>query len=162
MNKQLERFLQDNNIKLTNLSNKVISMLNPDSEEFIISSSLVVKNVGGYLRKIAQSSAANMKGGTVLPSEYFGVNSKSYFADVNSVNYNDANPQFTRVAIPSTFKGGAKKEYNFLSVSQMKKYYKNANKHYTQAVNQLLANVFRKSIKGGSITQKSLIEAFNN
>ena len=60
MNKQLERFLQDNNIKLSNLSNKVISMLNPDSEEAIISSS-VVKNVGGYLRKLAQSSGTNMK-----------------------------------------------------------------------------------------------------
>lgn len=161
MNKQLERFLQDNNIKLSNLSNKVISMFNPDSEEAIIASS-VVKNVGGYLRKLTQSSGTNMKGGTVLPSEYFGVNSKSYFADVESVNYNDANPQFTRVAIPSTFKGGAKNDYKFLSVSQMKKYYKNANKHYTQAVNKLLANVFKKSIKGGSITQKSLIEALNN
>ena len=161
MNKQLERFLQDNNIKASNLSTKVLSMMNPDSEEAIISSS-VVKSVGGYLRKLTQSSAENMKGGTVLPSEYFGVNSKSYFADVSSVNYNDANPQFTRVAIPSTFKGGAKKDYKFLSVAQMKKYYKNANKQYTQAVNQVLANVFRKSIKGGSITQKSLKEAFNN
>lgn len=160
MNKQLERFLQDNNIKLSNLSNKVVSMLNPDSEAIIASS--VVKNVGGYLKQLTQSSGTNMKGGTVLPSEYFGVTSKSYFPDVESVNYNDANPQFTRVAIPSTFKGGAKKDYKFLSVSQMKKYYKNANKHYTQAVNQLLANVFKKSIKGGSITQKSLIEAFNN
>ena len=161
MNKQLERFLQDNNIKASNLSTKVLGMMNPDSEEAVISSS-VVKSVGGYLRRLTQSSVENMTGGTVLPSEYFGVNSKSYFADVGSVNYNDANPQFTRVAIPSTFKGGAKKEYKFLSVAQMKKYYKNANKQYTQAINQVLANVFRKSIKGGSITQKSLKEAFNN
>lgn len=161
MNKQLERFLQDNNIKVSNLSNKVLSMMNPDSEEAIVSSS-VVKNVGGYLRKLTQESTENMKGGTVLPSEYFGVNSKSYFANVSSVNYNDANPQFTRVAIPSTFKGGAKNDYKFLTVSQMKKYYKNANKQYTQAINRMLANVFRKSIKGGSITQKSLKEALNN
>ena len=161
MNKQLERFLQDNNIKASNLSNKVLGMMNPDSEEAVISSS-VVKTVGGYLRRLTQSSVEKMKGGTVLPSEYFGVNSKSYFADVSSVNYNDANPQFTRLAIPSTFKGGAKKDYKFLSVSQMKKYYKNANKQYTQAVNQILANVFKKSIKGGSITQKSLKDAFNN
>lgn len=161
MNKQLERFLQDNNIKVSNLSNKVLSMMNPDSEEAIVSSS-VVKNVGGYLRKLTQESSENMKGGTVLPSEYFGVDSKSYFANVSSVNYNDANPQFTRVAIPSTFKGGDKNDYKFLTVSQMKKYYKNANKQYTQAINRMLANVFRKSIKGGSITQKSLKEALNN
>ena len=160
MNKQLDRFLQDNNIKASSLSNKVLGMMNPDSEEAIVSSS-VVKSIGGYVRKLTQSSMENMKGGTVLPSEYFGVKSESYFTDVSSVNYNDANPQFTRVAIPSTFKGGARKDYKFLSVSQMKKYYKKANKQYTHAVNQVLANVFRKSIKGGSITQKSLNEAFN-
>ena len=161
MNKQLERFLQDNNIKVSNLSNKVLSMMNPDFEEAIVSST-IVKSTGGYLRKLTQAFSEKLKGGTVLPSEYFGTNSKSYFSDVNSVNYNDANPQFTRPAIPSTFKGGTKKNYKFLTVSQMKKYYKNANKQYTQSVNQALANVFKKSIKGGTITQASLKEAFNN
>lgn len=161
MNKQLERFLQDNNIKSANLSEKVLRMMNPDSEEAVISSS-VVKSIGGYLRRLSMKmSTESKKGGTVLPSEFFGINSKSYFANVNTTNYTDANPQLTRAAIPSTFKGGAKNDYKFLSVTQMKKYYKNANKQYTNAVNQMIGSVFKRAIKGGTITQKSLKEAFN-
>lgn len=124
-----------------------------------------IKTTGGFIR-----SQTTMKriggGGTDLPMEYFGNTSGNYQTDVSTPNYADASPNETRMAIPETFKGGANKsksKYKFVSVGGMRKNFdKDHNKESTRKVNKLLENVYSNAIKGGKITQRSLMNAFNN
>ena len=158
MNSAVNRFLNDNDVDPTSLSDKVLDSLAFDGA--LESNTLV----GGFLRKLAKSydSAQKMSGGSaVLPSEYFGKVSNSYFSDVTSTTVSDASPTVTRPALSATFKGGAKSgNYKFVSVAQLKKLYKNANKEYAKATNFMLEKMFQRTIKGGKITQKSLKTVF--
>jgi hypothetical protein len=162
MNTAFERFLQDNNINVSKLSQKVVTMLSP--LEDMKTKSNQITSTGGYLRHLSQAvkKSPNQKGGTSLPIEFFGKTSNNYHADVSTINFTDATPQMTRHEILSTFKGGgALKSYKFVSVGELRKQNSNANKEYAYKVNKMLTRVYTRAIKGGGITQKSLINSFN-
>lgn len=160
MNSAYEQFLKDNKINPNNLSNKVIEMLLP-VENAPFTKSPMIKTTGGFIRSL--STIKQGGGATVLPMEYFGKTSNSYHADVSTTNFTDATPQLTRLAIPATFKGGASdtKKYKFYSVAEMKKIDPKANKATTAEVNEVLKNVYKRAMKGGKITMKSLEASFN-
>jgi len=161
MNTVLENFLQDNNVNRLKLSKKVIAMLPLGDEKKMKTESTQIKSTGGFLRNLSKKYKQS-GGGTVLPSEYFGKMSNSYHAEVATTNFTDATPKLVRQAIASTFKGGATKKYKFVTVPDLKKYNPLANKMYAERVNEVLKNVYLRAIKGGKMTEKSLIESFNN
>ena len=160
MNSSLNKFLNDNGVNPSKLSDRVLKTLSFEEDELEDK-----KMIGGFLRKLAHSyegSCRKIEGGaTVLPSEFFGKASGSYFADVTSTTVSDASPVLTRPAMASTFKGGSSGGYKFVSVKQLKKVYRSANKEYTKATNFLLEKMLKRTIKGGKITQKSLKAVFD-
>tara|TARA_B100000405_G_scaffold67767_1_gene46445 strand:- start:560 stop:1045 length:486 start_codon:yes stop_codon:yes gene_type:complete len=161
MNSSLNKFLNDNGVNPSKLSDRVLKTLSFEDDELE-----ETQLIGGFLRKLANSYEGGSRklagGSTVLPSEYFGKTSGSYFTDVTSTNVSDASPVLTRPAMTSTFKGGASGGgYKFLSVKQLKKVYKSANKEYAKATNFLLEKMLKRTIKGGKITQKSLKAVFD-
>tara|TARA_B100000405_G_C16600177_1_gene380127 strand:- start:378 stop:860 length:483 start_codon:yes stop_codon:yes gene_type:complete len=160
MNSSLNKFLNDNGVNPSKLSDRVLKTLSFEEDELDEK-----KLIGGFLRKLSNSYEGGSQkiegGGTTLPSEYFGKASGSYFTDVSSTTVSDASPVLTRPAMTSTFKGGASGGYKFLSVKQLKKVYKSANKEYTKATNFLLEKMLKRTIKGGKITHKSLKAVFD-
>lgn len=157
MNSAYETFLMDNKIDTSKMSNKVVEMM-LSVEHAPFTKSPVIRSTGGFIRQL--STIKQGGGAIVLPSEYFGKASNSYHADVSTTNFTDATPQLTRLAIPATFKGGAK-YYKFVSVADMKKINPKANKATTAEVNKVLKNVYSRAMKGGKITGRSLEESFN-
>jgi hypothetical protein len=155
LNPAYQQFFADNQIDPRKLSNKVIQMMMPIEYG---SFTPVIKSTGGFIRQLSTKQA----GGAILPGEYFGKASGSYHSDVSTTNYTDATPRLTRLAIPATFKGGkTNKPYKFYSVSSFKKFNSDANKALTAEANNVLKEVYSNAIKGGNITQKSLISSFN-
>lgn len=155
MNTEFSKFLEDHKVSA---SESVMKMMTVDDDEF----SSKQFTIGGFIRKLSLRSTQN--GGTSLPSEYFGVNSKSYFSNVPSINYNDANPQFTRPAINQTFAGGKyiknPKKYKFVLVKYLKKYFKKANKQDAENINALITRALVSSIKERKISKESLVKQF--
>lgn len=151
----LAEFFHDNGINPNTVSKTVYKMM--DVKEY--DEEVHGKTLGGYLRTLYVQNG----GTTVLPSEYFGRNSKSYVPNVSARNISDATPTITRPAMAATFKGGAKrsnKKYTFLNVSDLKKFSKFANKKDKEYVNEMLSDVFSNAIKNKKITVKSLKDAF--
>lgn len=152
--KGLEEFFSDNGINANNISPTVRKMMNVDE--------MNDQTIGGYLRTLYVQNG----GSTTLPSEYFGRNSGSYVSDVSSRNISDATPTITRPAMNDTFKGGkacaggGNKRYDFVSVPDLKKMSKFANKKDKDFVNEMLTNIYSNAIKNKKITVKSLKEAF--
>lgn len=147
----LEEFFSDNGINPNSISPTVRKMMNVDE--------MNDQTIGGYLRTLYVQNG----GSTTLPSEYFGRNSGSYVSDVSSKNISDASPTLTRPAMNETFKGGkgcGKKKYNFVSVPDLKKMSKFANRKDKDFVNEMLTNIYSNAIKNKKITVKSLKEAF--
>jgi hypothetical protein len=148
----LEEFFSDNGINPNNISTTVRKMMNIDEMDD--------QTVGGYLRTLYVQNG----GSTTLPSEYFGRSSGSYVSNVSYKNISDATPTITRPAINETFKGGKgcgqKKKYNFVSVPDLKKMSKFANRKDKDFVNDMLTSIYSNAIKNKKITVKSLKEAF--
>ena len=147
----IEEFFADNGINANKVSPTVRKMMNIDE--------MNDQTIGGYLRTLYVQNG----GSTVLPSEYFGRNSGSYVSDVSAKNISDATPTITRPAMNETFKGGKgclKKKYNFVSVPDLKKMSKFANKKDKDFVNDMLTNIYTNAIHNKKITVKSLKDAF--
>lgn len=163
MDQKMNKFLNENSVNPSHLSDKVLRSLSFEKDVIENEKSIV----GGFIKKLTrafESSEYKAEGGTgtVLPSEYFGNSSASYFTNVTSTVISDASPIVTRPALPSSFKGGAKPRnaIRFVSVGQLKNIYKNANKVHAKATNLLIEDMLKKSIIGGTITQKSLKNVF--
>ena len=152
---EFAKFLADHELSA---NDSVIKMMTTDEEDF--SSNNIT--IGGFIRKLSKFSSQN--GGTVLPSEYFGIDSKSYTSNVSSINYSDASPTLTRPALNETFSGGKliknPKKYKFVFVKDLKKYFKNPNKTDAANINKLLYKILRASIKNKKITKESLLKKF--
>lgn len=153
MNTEFSKFLEDHKVSA---NESVTQMMTLDDDEF--SSKKIT--IGGFIRKLSLKSTQN--GGTSLPSEYFGVNSKSYFSNVPSINYNDASPQLTRPALNQTFAGGKyiknPKKYKFVLVKYLKKYFRTANKQDAENINALITRVLTSSIKERKLSKESLLK----
>lgn len=152
MNPGLEEFFSDHGINPKNVSQAVRKMMNVDE--------MHDQTVGGYLRTLYVQNG----GSTTLPSEYFGRKSGSYVTDVSSRNISDATPTITRPAMKDSFKGGrgcgSKKKYDFVTVPDLKKMNKFANRKDKDFVNQMLTDIYSNAIRDKRISAKSLKEAF--
>ena len=151
MKNGLHEFFDDYGINVNSISPTVQRMMNVENTQS--------KSVGGYLRTLYVQKG----GSTTLPSEYFGKTSGSYFADVPSTSISDATPTVTRPALNETFKGGSnckRKKYSFVTVSDLKKFSKFANKKDKDFVNEMLFKIYHGAIKNKKITVNSLKESF--